>query len=289
MKSISTWIQAARPQTLIASISPVSIGSAMAMANGFFSLSLFCFLLLTALGIQITTNYANDWLDFIKGADGVERKGPLRITQRGLVTIREIKQMTVIVMIFTLLSALPLILQGGAIIAALVLIALLLALGYTGGPFPLAYLGLGDLFVLVFFGPVATCSTYFLYVHAFNWQIAIAGLAPGLLSCSLLTLNNLRDQQEDALSQKKTLVVRFGNRFGKWQVTFCLLLFPFASLFIWHSHPLVLFTLLCLLPSLFLIIEIHKTCDPFTYNKLLGKTGRLLALYTFIFCYSWML
>lgn len=289
MKSIAIWIQAARPHTLIASISPVSIGSAMAMAHGSFSLSTFCFLLLTALGIQITTNYANDWLDFVKGADGVERKGPSRVTQKGLVTIRTIKRMTAVAMIFTLLAAFPLILQGGMLIAILVMIALLLAIVYTGGPFPLAYLGLGDLFVLVFFGPVATCSTYFLYVHGVSWQVAIAGVAPGLLSCSLLILNNLRDQEEDTLSQKKTLVVRFGNQFGKWQVTVCLLLFLLPSLLIWHSHPLVLVALLCLFPALSLVIEIHKISDLKNYNKLLEKTGRLLALYTFLFCCSYML
>lgn len=289
MKNLAIWIQAARPKTLIASISPVAIGSSMAMADGFFSCITFSFLLLTALGIQITTNYANDWLDFVKGSDREGRKGPLRVTQQGLVSVGEIKWMTFIVLICTLLCSLPLIWKGGVLVSGLMVLALLCALGYTGGPFPLAYLGLGDLFVLFFFGPVATCSSYFLHTHQLNWQSALMGFSPGLLSCALLTINNLRDEEEDRQNRKKTTVVRFGKLFGKWQAALCLLLPTLLPIVNYQYRFLSLLTLLSFFPALLLAIEVYKISQPIEYNFLFSKVSNLLALYTFIFCFSWML
>lgn len=289
MKTLSVWIQASRPKTLIASISPVAIASAMAMSKGLFSIFSFCFLLLTALGIQITTNYANDWLDFAKGADRKERKGPLRVTQQGLVTVQEIKRMTMIVLCLTVLASIPLIGQGGPLFVGLIALSLLLAIGYTGGPLPLAYVGLGDLFVLIFFGPVATCASYFIYTRNLSWQVFLAGLCPGLLSCAILSINNLRDEAEDRKSRKKTLVVRLGKDFGKWQTCACLLIPPFIPALIGKGHPFAFLTLLCLIPALPLCKSIYKVEKPLEYNPLFSKTGKLLALYTFTFCIAWML
>ncbi len=289
MKSVTLWIQAARPKTLMASVSPVLIGSAMAMAEGNFSLLTFGLLLLVGLGIQITTNYANDWLDFVKGSDRKDRKGPVRVTAQGLVTIGEIKKMTFLVTSLTALASLPLIWEGGPWIAVLVALALLLAVGYTGGPLPLAYVGLGDLFVLFFFGPVATCSSYFLHTHTMSYEIAVAGLSPGLLSCALLSINNLRDEEEDRKSRKKTLIVRFGSHIGKKQVLLSLLLPPLIPLAICQNHLFVLLTLLCLAPAIPLAVEVYRVTNPLKYNLLLGKVGKLLAFYTFVFCISWML
>lgn len=289
MKTLSVWIQASRPKTLIASMSPVAIASAMAMSVGLFSLFSFSFLLLTAIGIQITTNYANDWLDFVKGSDRKERKGPARVTLEGLVTIREIKWMTFIMAGLTTLASIPLIAEGGPLFVGLVAISLLLAIGYTGGPLPLAYMGLGDLFVLVFFGPIATCSSYFIYTHTLSWQVFFAGLAPGLLSCAILSINNLRDESEDRISQKKTTVVRFGKRFGKWQTVAALLIPPALPALITGGDPFSFLPLLCLIPALSLAVNVYKVEEPTTYNILLGKAGKLLALYTFTFCIAWML
>jgi 1,4-dihydroxy-2-naphthoate octaprenyltransferase len=285
----AVWIQAARPKTLIASISPVLIGSAMAMKEGSFSLWIFCFLLLVGIGIQISTNLANDWLDFVKGADTKGRKGPPRVTQQGLVSVQQIRKMTLLSTCFTAIASLPLIWEGGAWIAGLVVLALLFAIGYTGGPIPLAYVGLGDLCVLLFFGPVATGCAYFLHTHALSYASILIGFCPGLLSCALLALNNLRDEEEDRKSRKKTLIVRFGSRLGKRQVLFCLLVPPLLPMIVCQGHLFVLLTLLCLLPAIVVGVEMYRIENLLHYNPLFGKVGKLFAFYTFIFCTSWML
>lgn len=289
MKTLSIWIQASRPKTLIASISPVAIGSAMAMAEGLFSLFFFCALLLTALGIQVTTNYANDWLDFVKGADRSSRKGPPRVTQQGLVTVQEIKRMTYSAIGATIVFSIPLIWQGGPLFAFLVATSLLLAVGYTGGPLPLSYLGLGDLFVLIFFGPVATCGTYFIYTRHLHWSVFIAGLSSGLLSCAILAIANLRDEAEDRVSKKKTLIVRLGAQAGKWQAIACLILPCILPIFMSKGHSFSFLTLLCLIPALTLTRSVFKARVPEDYYPLLSKAGKLLAIYTFTFCTAWML
>lgn len=282
------WLLAIRPKTLAASLSPILIGTAMALKTGFFDLLTFLFTLLTGLGIQIATNLANDYFDYKKGADTSARLGPIRVTQAKLVSESGMIKMLFFTFLTTLTSGSFLIWKGGAIFSLLIAAALLFALIYTAGPFPIAYLGLGEVFVLVFFGPVAVAATYFLQVGQFHVQPVIAGLAPGLLSSAILMVNNLRDIDEDQKAHKKTLAVRFGLRFGKNLYLFFLVLAPLLPLTLYHRHPLILLASLTLLPSLFLIREVFNVQDPRLYNPLLGKTAKLLMVYTLIFCFSWM-
>lgn len=286
---MNSLLLATRPKTLVASISPMCIGTAMAYANGSFLFWVFLFTFLTGIGIQISTNFANDLYDYLKGADTKERKGPTRATASGLLQVGQMKLATFLTMGVTAAFGSALIFRGGWMIGVLVAVALLLALCYTTGPFPLSYLGIAEIFVLVFFGPIASGFTYYLQTLNFAMKPFIAGLAPGLISCGLLIINNLRDIEEDRKSNKHTLVARFGIFFGKWEYATSLCLACIIPLCFYQKHPLVLLCLLSLLPAAILIRDVFKNSDPYFYNPILGKTGKILTLYTFIFSIGYVL
>lgn len=282
------WLLAIRPKTLAASICPILIGTAMALKTGFFDLLTFLFTLLTGLAIQIATNLANDYFDYKKGADTSARIGPVRVTQAKLVSESSMLKMIFFTFLSILITGSFLIWKGGAVFSVLIALSILFALIYTAGPFSIAYLGFGELFVFLFFGPVAVAATYFLQVQQFHFQPLIAGLAPGLLSSAILMVNNIRDIDEDQKASKKTLAVRFGNLFGKKLYLTFLITAALLPLTLYHSHPLIMLASLTLLPALFLIREVFRVQDPRLYNPLLGKTAKLLMVYTLIFCFSWM-
>lgn len=270
-----TWIDAMRPKTLIASFSPVVIGTFFAYKEGSFSFFYALLTLLVAIGIQIITNFSNDYFDFEKGADTSSRKGPIRGLQAGLISGHKMKQAILLTVLVTSLLSSLLILRGGTLMAVLSSLSILLALGYTTGPFPLAYLGLGDLFVLIFFGPVATGGTYFLQTGALSSDVVCAGIGCGLLSTAILTVNNVRDIHEDRQASKKTLVVRLGKTFGKWEYTLLLLAAPVALAISGNWLPGL--TLAAAFP---LIKTMWKQDSAQAFNQLLAKTAALLFLYT---------
>lgn len=280
---MNPFILASRPKTLIASISPICIGSALACAHHSFHLWIFLLTLLTGLGIQISTNLVNDLFDFLKGADNENRKGPVRVTASGLMSISQVKMTTALVMSATAVFGSALALQGGPLVAILLPCALLLAVSYTAGPFPLSYLGIAEFFILVFFGPVATGMTYFLQTQTLSLHAFVIGLAPGLLSCSILIINNLRDVDEDRIANKKTLIVRMGTRFGKWEFALSILTATLLPLFTFGKHPLVLAAALTAIPGIFLIRSVLLNTDSYAYNPLFGKTGKLLTVYTIMY------
>lgn len=269
------WFQAIRPKTLIASTSPILIGLAFAYKEGFFSPFYALMTLLVSLGIQITANLANDYFDYEKGADTIHRKGPIRVTQAGLVSPQKMKQAVLLTVLLTSLLSSFLILKGGPLVAVLSSLSILLALGYTTGPFPLAYLGLGDLFTLFFFGPVATAGTYFLQTNTLSSETFAAGLGCGLISTAILTVNNVRDIEEDRIADKKTLPVRFGKTFGQWEYTVCLLCAPIPAALSSHFLPLLMLAV-----AFPLIKTIWTEDSPQVLNPLLGKTAALLGVYT---------
>lgn len=283
---MTPYLLAIRPKTLIASVSPVLIGTLIARQGGSFDFFVFLCTLLTGMGIQISTNLANDLFDFLKGADTEHRKGPIRVTQSGLMSIAQVKWSTAATMAFTALLGSFLVIKGGLVIALLLALALVLALAYTAGPFPLAYLGIAEIFILIFFGPVATGSAAYLQTGALEATPFFAGFAPGMLSCSLLVINNLRDIAEDKEAKKKTLVARFGSRFGKWEFAFFAIASCLVPLLSFDGNPLHLLPCLCLIPAAFLAKRVFQTQDPYEYNPLLGKTGALLTLYTLTFFLS---
>ena len=217
---MNSWILALRPKTLTAALVPIVVATALVKAMGHpIQTWISVTALIASFFIQIATNLINDAIDFDKGADTETRTGPKRVTQSGLLTKKQVMTGGFICLAVALVLGVPLVLEGGWPIIAIGLASLFLAYGYTGGPYPLAYLGLGDLFVILFFGLIAVGGTYFLNTHDYGWPAAIAGLQVGLLATVLIAINNLRDAPQDKLVGKKTLAVRFGTRFAKIEIT----------------------------------------------------------------------
>ena len=291
MHAVRIWITAARPKTLIAGLSPVLIGTTLALSDGAFFPWVFFFTLLTGMGIQIVTNFANDYFDFLKGADTIERKGSLRIMQAGLASTFQMQCAIVLTLVLTFLMGCTLIYRGGSIIAILLIISLLLAIFYTAGPYSLAYLGLGEVFVILFFGPLTVLGTYYLQTLAFSKEACIAGIAPGCFSTAILIANNIRDIDEDRKAHKKTLVVRFGKNFGMIEYASILFMALIPILFFCQSHPFSLLTFLILIPAFPLMHAMfnEKQHNPKVLNHIFAHTGKLLFLFTFLFCLGWML
>jgi len=206
----SHWLLAARPRTLPAAAAPVLVGSAVAFREGAFRPLPALAALVGALLIQVATNLANDYFDFVKGADTGDRVGPTRVTQAGLLTPRQVRNGMLLTLLAALLVGSYLVAEAGPPIVVIGLISLVCAVAYTGGPYPLAYHGLGDLFVLVFFGPVAVAGTAYVQTLAFSWQAVWAGVGVGAVSTAILVVNNLRDVPTDSRTGKKTLAVRLG-------------------------------------------------------------------------------
>jgi 1,4-dihydroxy-2-naphthoate polyprenyltransferase len=212
---MNPWILAARPRTLGAALIPVVAGGALAISISAFDPLVSALTLASAVLIQIATNFFNDALDHVKGADTAGRLGPTRVTSAGLLPARRVMTGAFLTLALAALFALPLVLRGGGIILLLGLLSLLFAYAYTGGPFPLAYLGLGEIFVILFFGLIAVAGTFYLNTLAFSVAAILAGLQIGLHSSVLLAVNNLRDLETDRAANKKTLAARFGLNFAR--------------------------------------------------------------------------
>ena len=210
--TLSHWIAAARPKTLTTSIAPVAVGTACAHVDGGVAWGPAVAALLGAFAIQIGTNFANDAFDADRGADGPDRLGPPRAVASGWITGRAMKLATAIAFLAAMACGVYLAHVGGWPVVAIGLASIASGVAYTGGPFPLAYHGLGDVFVLAFFGVIATCGTaYVQRTHVPGLAIA-AGLAIGALATAVLVVNNLRDRAGDARAGKRTLAVRWGRR-----------------------------------------------------------------------------
>jgi 1,4-dihydroxy-2-naphthoate octaprenyltransferase len=213
--SLRTWLLAARPKTLTAAVVPVVVGTGLALGEGMAS----ALPALAALGgavlIQIGTNLTNDYYDFRKGADTHERVGPARVTQSGLIAPATVLAAGVTCFAAAVVVGVYLVSRGGWPFVAIGLASVLAGWAYTGGPYPLGYHGLGDLFVLVFFGLVAVPGAF--YAQALRLVPAVwpAAVAVGSIGTMILVVNNLRDAETDARAGKHTLVVRFGRRFGQ--------------------------------------------------------------------------
>ncbi len=212
---MNPWILAARPRTLGAAAIPVLAGTALAFAAQAFDPLLTTLILGCAILIQIATNYFNDAIDHAKGADTADRLGPIRATNSGLLTARAMMTGGAVCLAVAAALAIPLVLRGGWPILALGLLSLLLAYAYTGGPLPLAYLGLGEIFVVLFFGVFAVAGTFYLNTLHLSPATALAGLQIGLHSSVLLAVNNLRDLETDRTANKRTLAARFGLTFAR--------------------------------------------------------------------------
>lgn len=214
---LKVWWLAARPKTLLAAATPVLVGTACAQALGGFASWPALAALLGALLLQVAANFANDVFDFEKGADTTTRLGPTRAVQAGWVSPRQMRRALVLVLGLSILIGVYLVSVAGPVLIVVGVASIVAAVAYTGGPYPLGYHGLGDVFVMLFFGFVAVAGTSFVqmgYVPRLAW---LSSIPVGCLATGILVVNNVRDAETDVLAGKRTLAVRFGREFGVWE------------------------------------------------------------------------
>ncbi len=289
---LSAWILAVRPKTLPAALAPVLIGTAMAYGDGAFHLPSAFACAFGALMIQIATNLVNDYCDFKKGADTKDRKGPVRVTQAGLIKPKIVLIAACIAFALAIAASVYLYSRGKTPILIIAVASVISGIFYTAGKKPLGYLGLGDLFVFVFFGPIAVGGTYYVQALDMNWSLFLAGIAPGALSCGILAVNNLRDIDTDKLAKKKTLAVRFGPGFAKAEYIACMMLAmltPFIVFFITHDHQGIVVASIVGFLSIPMIKTVCRSTDGPELNGVLAKTGQLLIVYSFLYSLGWVL
>jgi 1,4-dihydroxy-2-naphthoate octaprenyltransferase len=276
---------AIRPRTLPAAAAGVVVGTALAWRDGFFRLDATLACLLAALLLQIGSNLANDVFDFERGTDTPARLGPLRVTQAGLLTPRQVKAGMIIVFTLAALLGLYLAWLGGWPILLIGIAAILSAIAYTGGPFPLGYYGLGDLFVFLFFGVASVAGTYYVQaglVSAAAWWMTIP---PGLIITAILVVNNLRDLENDRKAGKHTLAVRLGEQGTKAQYLICMItaylvlplaawleVIPWLALMAWSSLPIAIRT-----------TRVVLTQQGRPLNAALAGTGQTALLFSILF------
>jgi 1,4-dihydroxy-2-naphthoate octaprenyltransferase len=276
------WILAARPKTLAAAYTPVLIGISIAYLLGFSHWFISFMALLCATLIQIGTNFANDYYDFKKGSDRDDRIGFTRMVAAGNISAQHMLNATMVCMSLAFVLGLYLVYIAGWQILAIGVSSILFGILYTGGPYPLGYNGLGDIFVFIYFGIVATMATVF--VHTLSWEpIAFwASLIPGALSTNILVINNLRDIEQDRISGKKTLGVLFGEYALKWEYTLLLLLaYAIPPHFYVHFDA----TLFIFLPfiSFPIALGLLKSVWLHEEKKLLNRTLEKTAAFMFVF------
>ncbi len=275
---MSPWISAARPKTLSAGIIPVLVASALAVHDQKFQLFVFLAALLGSIAIQIATNYINDASDFLRGADTEERLGPPRMAQTGAITPRALFWGAALCFLFATLMGVYLIIAAGFAMLWIGVFSILAAIAYTAGPYPLAYYGLGDLFVLIFFGFVAVCGTYFAHSSQLSEVPLWLSLAVGALGVSLIVVNNARDIPTDTKVQKKTMAVRMGLLPTKIYYV-CLLAVPYAVLLALHlKFPAgkIIFAPMVTAPmAIRNSYQMFQAQKPMQYNELLAKSAKL--------------
>lgn len=227
------WLLAARPKTLPASVAPILVGIACAIADGQFQWGPALAAFICAMLLQIGSNFANDYFDFFKGADTAERLGPTRATAAGLLTPAAMRNGMIVVFGAAILVGLYLIWVGGWPIFLLGVAALLAAVAYTGGPFPFGYYGLGDLFVFLFFGLVGVGGTYFLQAAQVTPTVLLAASAVGFLVTNILVVNNLRDIDTDRRANKRTLAVILGRQGARTEYLLLLIAAYLSLVWLW--------------------------------------------------------
>lgn len=280
------WFEAARPRTLPAAVAPVLVGSALAGHESVFQLAPALLCLGFALLVQVGTNFANDYYDFVQGADTGARVGPRRAVAAGLVSPGRMKRAMILVFVGAFALGLGLVVWGGPWLLLVGISSILCGIAYTGGPFPLAYHGLGDVFVFLFFGLVAVGGTYFVQAGRLTLDSVLAGVPIGLLAANILVVNNYRDVETDAVAGKRTLVVRFGRGAARAQFAASWLVALLVPVGLWWARGLAVWTLLPLLLAPLAwshFTRLRRSQTPFELIVLLGDTGRVLAGYAVLF------
>jgi len=281
--TLMAWIEAARPRTLVASFSPVLVGCALAWRDGVFQEipAILCFFV--AVLAQTASNFANDYYDYKKGSDREDRLGPARAVASGWISPGAMFRATFITLALACVFGCLLLFYGGWILLPVGFLMALCVIGYSAGPYPLSYHGLGDICVLLFYGVVPVCFTYYVQANNFSLLSVLLSLAIGFLSINILLVNNYRDFEQDKLSAKKTTIVLFGKGFGRVfylvnGLLALLLVFPFLFQGIWWIDMLfaLFFAFFIFTWREFIRLEGKAL------NKILGKTAMLVLFFSVI-------
>lgn len=283
--SLKAWLLAARPKTLSGAAVPVMIGMALAFVDAqeygddVFSWIAAALCLLFAFIMQIDANFVNDFFDYTKGNDdSASRLGPLRACTQGWVKIDSMKQAIASTTVLACLVGLPLVYYGGLEMILVGLLCVVFCFLYTTH---LSYIGLGDVLVLVFFGIVPVCCTYYVQLHTLTWQVFIASVACGLVIDGLLIVNNYRDRYNDERDGKMTLVVRIGSEATEWLylilgIAACLL----GVVFWLNGHVLAfVLPLIYLLMHVYTWLKLRRINYGRQLNECLGETARNMFVY----------
>ncbi len=288
MNQFRAWISAARLRTLPLSISGIIVGSALGVSS-FFETTIFWLAIATTLGLQILSNFANDYGDGVKGTDNEDRVGPVRALQSGVISAQSMFKGIVLTALITLIFAIALIYVSfgkenfyySVLFFVLGLAAIVAAIKYTMGKSAYGYRGLGDIFVFVFFGLVSVVGCYFLFTKNLNWIVFLPAISIGLLSTAVLNLNNMRDHNSDRKSDKNTLVVQLGiNQARKYH--FVLVLMAMISILsftlIKYDNPINLLFIIAFIPLFMHLRKVAKTKN----TELLDPELKKVALTTFL-------
>lgn len=267
---MNKWILGARPRTLPAAIAPVAVATALAGSEAAVLPALLA--LFVALALQIGVNYANDYSDGIRGTDN-DRVGPIRLTASGIATPQSVKRAAFISFGLSAVAGLALAAMTSWWLIAVGAAAILAAWGYTGGKNPYGYIGLGELFVFIFFGLVATVGTYFVQVEEITLDSILISIPMGTFSCALLAINNIRDRALDAPAGKKTLAVRLGDRKARYFFAALISLGYIATLLL--LEPWALLTLVTAPIALSLVRGVLGDAQGGALIPYLAKTGKL--------------
>lgn len=285
MNKAVVWLMAARPKTLFAAFAPVIVGASLAVAENNFDAVSSVVALLCSILIQVATNYTNDLYDHLKGADTKERVGPKRALNEGWVTAQQMKMAIYLTFGIAFLMGLYLVYVGGPFILLIGILSIIAGFMYTGGPFPLAYNGLGDLFVFLFFGFVGTIGTYFINTGQVTSQALLASIPVGALVTNILVVNNYRDFDQDRKAGKRTLAVMFGKNFALGEYLILLgssfavplIMFVYYDLNAWVFLPYLT------LPFAYKLIVMLLNRHGSELNPALELTAKLSALYGVLF------
>lgn len=279
------WFLAIRPKTLPASVAPILVGTAVAIHEGGFHLLTAIVAMLTALLLQIAANLANDALDFRRGADTAERIGPTRLVASGLISPEAMLRATALTLGLATATGVYLVWRGGWPFLALGIFALVCAVAYTGGPWPLAYLGLGEVFVFIFFGPIAVTGTAYLQTLELTWLAFLASGPMGLMAICILIVNNVRDLEQDRRANKRTVAVRIGDRASRREYVLIQQLVLAIPFLFWVQGWMNAWALLTVLawPLFWQLWQQIGALHGARLNATLGATGRATLVYSILF------
>lgn len=292
MANPKSWLSAARLRTLPLSLSGIILGSFLAYADGFFNIYILILAVLTTIGFQVISNFANDYGDGVKGTDNEDRIGPVRALQSGEISPKQMLKAIIMTGVITLVIALLLIYVSfgkdnifySVLFFLLGLGSIAAAVKYTMGKNAYGYSGFGDIFVFLFFGLLSVCGTYFLYVHTIDFTVFLPAISIGLLSTGVLNLNNMRDRESDMKSGKNTLVVKIGAALAKKYHYYLLIvafLFAFLYMLIHYRSLWQFLFVLSFIPVFKHLFTVYRNKEP----KELDAELKKLALSTFLFAF----